>query len=146
MTVVAASERTQNNFRARALNELRGPDMALRAEVSKSWNVAFAQPFVSNAEGTVYSNLATPFRGMMNNADIRARRNYRCANPGRRSRYSTNCDGSGIPTVSGNPQQYWRSSDYTHYLRGRQMLLARNQEAYGQHTHNPVSISSAHPV
>lgn len=139
-------ERTRHLYAQRAQFPLTGADRAIRRQVSRSWNVAFAQPYLTGGDGRVYSNLATPFRGMMNNQDLRARSNYKCPNAGRRRPGYAACDGSGIPTVSGDTRQTWRQSDYVNYRKGRQVLLLRNLEAYGTQNHNRISITHGYPV
>lgn len=123
-----------------------GAEMAMRREVSMSWNLTYAQPWLRavDADGQMkyYKNGATPFRAVMNNNDPLNRKHYRCAGGvfGKRKWFEA-CDGTNVPAISGNPKQYWQQADYVKFKKGVQFLIERNRDVYNGRANNYIKPS-----
>ena len=128
-----------NPARSLFQNRRHGDEMNNRRIVSRSWNMKLAQRYIkaTGKDGVtrVFLNGVTPFRGVMNNQDPLHRQHYQCD-----SRTGKGCDGTGVPTVSGNTKQTWCHADYIRYKKGLSFLKEKNYDAYGTMDHpDPVS-------
>jgi hypothetical protein len=136
-------DNTSNKIERTMLN---GPDMAMFAEVGKSWVVSKAQRYIKarDQDGVmrVYLNGCTPMRGVMNNQDPLHRVNYKCQK-GKSRRMWENCDGTNVPTVSSNVKHIWNCSDYTRFRKGKEYLKMLNMRRYRGQIDHPVDISDS---
>ena len=100
-------------------------DVIARRELRKSWNTGYAS-------GTYNGNnrIVTPFRAVTNSGDFLSRTNYICGgpNPANNTHVGykislggivSNCDGTNVPSSSGNVKYVPDSSEYTKYRRQR---------------------------
>jgi len=100
-------------------------DVMTRRELKKSWNTAYAS-------GTYNGNnrIITPFRAVTNSGDFLSRTNYTCGGPNPANNTHVgykislggiinNCDGTNVPSTSGNVKYVPDSSEYTKYRRQR---------------------------
>lgn len=122
---------------------LTGDDMAVFAQVSKSWVLPKAQKYLKayDNQGVLryYRNGCTPFRGVMNNQDPLHRKDYKCQS-GRKKKWYELCDGTNVPTVSGNVKHVWTGSEYVRFRKGKEYLLMQNKRRYNKIDH-PIDIS-----
>ena len=136
---------TSNNI---SRTMLTGSDMAMFAEVSKSWVVSKAQRYLKAKDSSgvlkVYRNGCTPFRGVMNNQDPLNRQHYKCQS-GTKKRWYETCDGTNVPTVSSNVKHIWTGEDYVRFRKGKEYLRMQNQRRYNRLA-NPIDISDAVPA
>lgn len=122
---------------------LTGADMAMFSEVGKSWVLSKAQPYLKatdvNGVLRIYRNGCTPFRGVMNNQDPLHRVNYKCE-IGKKRKWYELCDGTNVPTVSGNVKHIWIGSEYVRFRKGKEYLKMLNQRRYNR-LDNPIDVS-----
>jgi len=100
----------------------------------------------------------TPFRAITNSGDLYSRSNYSCggacqtyqSRPGlhglkwKFGHISDKCDGTGVPPASCNPKYVYDSSNYTRFLKERQVNRLYNDSSYGgDDSHSGQSVIRA---
>lgn len=125
--------------------------MAVFAQVTKSWVHSKAQKFIkardSNGVMRVYQNGCTPFRGVMNNQDPLHRVDYKCDGKKYRKRWYEICDGTNVPTVSGNVKHVWTGGEYVRFRKGKEYLRMQNMRRHGkiEHPIDTENLPITHP-
>ena len=104
-----------------------------RIIVRDSWNTNYSRQLLYN------KSAITPFRAVTNSGDLLSRKNYSCGGSNQVSRpcikgiqslmghILNNCDGTGIPPSSCNVNYVYDSSNYTRFLKQRELNITYNE-------------------
>ncbi len=107
-----------------------------RFVLRESWNTKYARQLLFNKPAI------TPFRAVTNSGDLLSRKNYSCggsnqvaqSKPGIKGMMGhilSNCDGTGVAPSSCNVKYVYDSSDYTRFLKQREMNVNYNDLTFG---------------
>jgi len=110
-----------------------------RFVLRESWNTKYARQLLFNKPAI------TPFRAVTNSGDLLSRKNYSCggsnqvalSKPGIKGakvlmgHILNNCDGTGVYPSSCNVKYVYDSSDYTRFLKDREINIKYNDLVFG---------------